>query len=83
MVEQLQGPFEKFIDWWQFATVMLLCPPLHNSSMLPPVHELFKRPLHMQVMVVMMMMMMIIIIIIIIIILFHCCSAYEIWHGES
>jgi hypothetical protein len=22
MVEQLRGPFEKFVDWWQCAAVM-------------------------------------------------------------
>jgi hypothetical protein len=35
MAEQLRGPFEKFVDWRQRATVMLLCLPL-------PVHELSK-----------------------------------------
>jgi len=44
VAEQLRGPFEKFVDWWQCAAVMLLCLPLHNSGALPPVHELFKRP---------------------------------------
>jgi len=44
MAEQLLGPFEKFVDWWQCATVMLLYLPLHNSSSLVPVHELFERP---------------------------------------
>jgi hypothetical protein len=28
MVEQLQGPFEKFKDWRQCAAVMPLCLPL-------------------------------------------------------
>jgi hypothetical protein len=44
MVEQLWGPFEKFVDWWQCAVVMLLRLPVHNSGAMPPVHELFKRP---------------------------------------
>jgi hypothetical protein len=44
MAEQLQVPFEKFVDWWQCAAVMLLCLPLHNSGTVPPVHEIFKRP---------------------------------------
>jgi hypothetical protein len=40
----LRRPFENFVDWWQCASVMLLCLPLHNSGVLPPVYELFKRP---------------------------------------
>jgi len=40
----LRGLFEKFVDWWQCAAVMLLCLPLHNSGALPPVDEIFKRP---------------------------------------
>jgi hypothetical protein len=43
MTEQQWGPYEKFVDWRQCATFMLLCLPLHNSGALPPVHELFKR----------------------------------------
>jgi len=45
MVEQLQETFEKFVDWRQFVAVMLLFLPLHNSSALLPIQELFKRPL--------------------------------------
>jgi hypothetical protein len=44
IAEQLRGPFEKFVDWRQCATVMLLCIERDNSGALPPVHELFKRP---------------------------------------
>jgi hypothetical protein len=44
MAEQLWGPFEKFVDWVQCPTAILLCLPLHNSCALPAVHELFKRP---------------------------------------
>jgi hypothetical protein len=43
MVEQLRGPFEKFVDWWQCTTIMLLCLLLHNSGVYttPEVHWLF------------------------------------------
>jgi len=27
MMEQLRGPFEKFVDWQKCAAIMLLCPP--------------------------------------------------------
>jgi len=47
MVKWLPGPFKKFVEWWQCTAVILLCLPLHNSSTLPPVHELFKRPSYM------------------------------------
>jgi hypothetical protein len=30
MVEQLRETFEKFVDWWQCAAVMLLFLPLHQ-----------------------------------------------------
>jgi len=36
-VEQLQGPFEKFVDWRQCITAMLFCLPLpllHNDNAL-------------------------------------------------
>jgi hypothetical protein len=42
MAEQLRGQFEKFMDWRQYTPIMLLCFLLHNSSALPPVHELLK-----------------------------------------
>jgi len=49
MAEQLRGPFEKFVDWRQCATVMLLCLPLHNSDALPPVHKLLEQPSYIRI----------------------------------
>jgi len=44
MAEQLRGPVEKFMDWQQCPTVMQREALQRNSGVLPPVHEIFKRP---------------------------------------
>jgi len=46
MVQQQEGSFENFMDLQQCTTVMQRKAYEHNSSTLPPVHELFKRPLY-------------------------------------
>jgi hypothetical protein len=40
----MRRPFEKFVDWRQCATFMLLFLPLYNNGSMPPDHELFKWP---------------------------------------
>jgi hypothetical protein len=44
MEEHLRGPFEKFVDWWQCASVMQREEKQHKNGSLPPDHELFKQP---------------------------------------
>jgi len=55
MISNIQGTFEKFVDWQKCAALIQKEAvtyaerdshrlPLHNSGALPPVHEIFKRP---------------------------------------